>query len=162
MEPRNKKSRHGNANKSAPSEFDNKLLGVRRVTRVVAGGRRFSFSVAVVLGNRRGRVGLGLGKAGDISSAIEKGTKDAKKNLITVPLTKANSLPYEIEAKFSSSRVVIRPAPGRGMVAGSAVRVVLELLGAKDVSAKILSKSKNRVNNARAALKALSLIRPRT
>ncbi len=139
-------------------EFDNKLIQIRRVTRVVSGGRRFSFSVAVVAGNRKGSVGVGVGKAADTTLAIEKALKDAKKNLVKVALTDQMMIPHGVEAKYTSSRVMIFPAPGHGMVAGSSVRNVLELAGIKNVTAKILSGSKNKLNNARAAIKALRQI----
>lgn len=145
----------------ARPEFDQKILTMRRVTRVVAGGRRFSFSVALVAGNRRGLVGVGLGKAGDTTLAIEKAFRDAKKNMITVSTTKTLSIPHDVETKYASARVLLMPAPGKGLVAGGAVRSVLEYAGLKDISAKILSRSKNDLNNARAAIKALSLIRAR-
>lgn len=143
----------------ARPEFDNKMIQIRRVTRVVSGGRRFSFSVAVVAGNRKGSVGVGVGKAADTAAAIEKALKDAKKNLIKVALTNEMMIPHGVEAKYTSARVMIIPAPGRGMVAGSSVRNVLELAGIKNVTAKIISGSKNKLNNARAAVKALSQIR---
>jgi len=139
-------------------EFDQKIIDIRRVARVVAGGRRFSFSVALVAGNKKGSVGVGLGKAGDTSLAIEKALRDAKKNIVAVSLNKHNSVPYEVEAKYSASRVLIMPAPGRGVVAGSSVRIVLDLAGVKDVGAKIRSGSKNKINNARAAIEALRLL----
>ncbi|MBI2097901.1 MAG: 30S ribosomal protein S5 [Candidatus Vogelbacteria bacterium] len=141
--------------KTAPSEFDHKMISLRRVTRVVKGGRRFSFSALVAAGDKRGRIGLGLGKAGDISEAIEKGFRQAKKRMLTLPLTADHSIPHEVMAKFGSSRVVIRPAPERGIVAGSAVRVLLALAGVRGVSAKVISPSKNKINIARAALAAL-------
>ena len=137
-------------------EFEQKVITIRRVTRVVAGGRRFSFSVALVAGDRKGRVGVGLGKSPDTASAIEKAVRDAKKNMITVALDKNNSIPHEVQAKFASTEVIIRPSPGKGLVAGSSVRTVLDLAGVTDVSSKILSRSKNRFNNARAAIKALN------
>ena len=140
-------------------EFDNKLIQIRRVTRVVAGGRRFAFSVALVAGNRKGSVGVGIGKAADTAQAIEKATKNAKKNMIKVLLTSGMMIPHEVEAKESSATVMIMPAKGRGMVAGSSVRNVLELAGIKDVRAKILSGSKNKLNNARATIKALKQLR---
>ena len=140
-------------------EFDNKLIQIRRVTRVVSGGRRFAFSVALVAGNRKGSVGVGIGKAADTAAAIEKATKNAKKNMIKVHLTNEMMIPHEVEAKESSARVMIMPAKGRGMVAGSSVRNVLELAGIKNVRAKIVSGSKNKLNNARAAIKALRQIR---
>ena len=142
-------------------EFDQKILTMRRVTRVVAGARRFSFSVALVAGNKKGMVGVGLGKAGDTALAIEKAFRDAKKNMITLPLTKNHSIPHDVETKYASARVLLMPAPGRGLVAGGAVRAVLEYAGAKDVASKILSRSKNDLNNARAAIKALSSLRVR-
>lgn len=140
-------------------EFDTKMIQIRRVTRVVSGGRRFAFSVALVAGNRKGSVGVGIGKAADTAAAIEKATKNAKKKMIKVRLTSAMMVPHEVEAKEASARVMIMPAPGRGMVAGSSVRNVLELAGIKNVRAKILSGSKNKLNNARAAVKALEQIR---
>lgn len=143
----------------ARQEFDNKTISIRRVTRVVAGGRRFSFSIAMVVGDKKGRVGVGIGKAGDTPIAIEKAMRAAKKNMITVSLNKKNSIPHPVEAKYSSARVVIMPAPGKGVVAGSAIRVVFELAGIKEVSAKILSRSKNKLNIARAAIKALSMLK---
>lgn len=136
-------------------EFDQKIVSIRRVTRVMAGGRRFSFSVSLVAGNRKGKVGVGVGKAGDTALAIEKAFKDAKKNMITVPLTKNKSIRHDVSAKYCSSEVRIQPAEGRGLVAGGAIRTVLELGGITDVTSKILSRSKNHLNNAKAALRAL-------
>jgi len=145
-------------------EYDQKSIDVRRVARVVAGGRRFSFSVAMIIGDRKGKVGVGTGKAGDISMAMDKAAKDAKKHMITVKLTKTNSIAHQVSAKASSAVVEIMPAPSRGLVAGSAVRNALELAGITDVSAKIRSGSKNRLNMARATIKALQSLtnRPRT
>ncbi len=143
-------------------EYDQKSIDVRRVARVVAGGRRFSFSVAMIIGDRKGKVGVGTGKAGDISMAMDKAAKDAKKHMITIKLTKTNSIPHQVSAKASSAVVEIMPAPSRGLVAGSAVRNLLELAGITDVSAKIRSGSKNKLNMARASVKALSMLRPRT
>jgi small subunit ribosomal protein S5 len=137
------------------SEFENKILGIRRVTRVVAGGRRFSFSVTMVIGNGAGQVGVGLGKASDTALAIEKATRDAKKHLMTVLLTEDLSIPHEVTAKCDAAVVILIPAPGKGFRAGSAVRTVLELAGVKHVTAKILSRSKNPLNNARATIAAL-------
>lgn len=136
-------------------EFDQKIVSVRRVTRVMAGGRRFSFSVALVAGNRKGMVGVGQGKASDTSLAIEKAFRDAKKNMITVNATKGMSIPHDVEAKFNASRVKIMPAKGKGILAGSSVRTVLELAGLREVGAKLYSRSKNSANNAYVAIKAL-------
>lgn len=148
----------GGRGERAKPEFEQKLINIRRVARVVAGGRRFSFSVALITGNRKGSVGVGLGKAGDTALAIEKAVKNAKKNMINVNLTKSMSIPHEVDAKYSSARIIIRPAPLRGIIAGSAARNVIELAGIKDVSAKIMSVTKNRLNIARATVVALKKI----
>lgn len=136
-------------------EYDQKMLALNRVARVVRGGRRFSFMMILVIGNRRGKVGVGVGKGADVSTAMDKAYRDAKKAMITVNLTKTSSIPHETEAKFCSSRVMIRPAPGRGVAAGSSARVICNLGGVKDISAKFTSKSKNKLNNARATIAAL-------
>lgn len=141
------------------SEFDQKTLLLRRVARVTGGGRRFSFSAAIVIGDRKGRVGVGIGKGTDTALSIEKALRDAKKNMITVKTTKTMSIPHDVMAKESSGIVEIRPAKERGIVAGSAVKMVLELAGIKDVTAKIHSPSKNKLNIARAAVKALSKLK---
>lgn len=140
-------------------EFDQKIISIRRVTRVMAGGRRFSFSVAMVIGDKKGRVGVGIGKAGDTQLAIEKAVRDAKKHMIVVPMDKESRIPHDVHTKVSASEVMIMPAPGRGLVAGSSVRTVLELAGVKDVTAKIFSRSKNKLNNARAAVEALKQLK---
>ena len=136
------------------SEFDQKIIDIRRVTRVASGGRRFTFSVAVVVGDRKGKIGVGTGKAGDTTLAIEKAGKDARKNTILVKTTKSMSIPHEIEAKYNSACVKIMPAPGRGVIAGSALRDIIELGGLRDLNAKIFSGSKNKLNIARATLQA--------
>lgn len=140
-------------------EFDQKIISIRRVTRVMAGGRRFNFSVAMVIGDRKGRVGVGIGKAGDTQAAIEKAIRDAKKHMLVVTMNKDGHLPHDVHTKYASSEVMIMPAPGRGLVAGSSVRTVLEHAGVKDVTAKIFSRSKNKLNNARAAVEALKLLK---
>jgi small subunit ribosomal protein S5 len=136
-------------------EFDTKMIDIRRVTRVAAGGRRFTFSVAVVSGDKKGRVGVGLGKSIDTTSAIDKATRDAKKHMFKIALTPTMSIPHSVYAKYSSARVEMMPVRGRGLVAGSAVRNVLILAGVKDVVAKLRSPSKNKLNIARAAVLAL-------
>ena len=136
-------------------EFDQKIVSLRRVTRVMGGGRRFSFSVCLVAGNRKGMVGVGQGKASDTPLAIEKAFRDARKNMITVNTTKEMSIPHDVEAKYAASRVQIRPARGKGILAGSSVRTVLELAGLREVGAKFLSRSKNSANNAYVTIKAL-------
>lgn len=155
----NRGPRRGGQREDRPrSEFDQKMIGIRRVARVMAGGRRFNFSAALVLGDKKGRVGVGVGKAADTQLAIEKATRHAKRNMINLNLTKNRSIPHNVEAKYCASVVEIRPSPGRGLVAGSSVRTVLELAGVSDVTAKLLSRSKNSINNARAAVEALKKI----
>ncbi len=151
--------RGGRRDDRARQEYEQKIISIRRVTRVMAGGRRFSFSVAMVIGDKKGKVGVGIGKAGDTQLAIEKAMRDAKKCLITVPMNKDGHLPHDVHTKYASSEVMIMPAPGRGLVAGSSVRTVLELAGVKDVTAKIFSRSKNKLNNARAAIEALKQLK---
>jgi small subunit ribosomal protein S5 len=139
-------------------EFDSKTISIRRVTRVVSGGRRFTLSVAIVAGDRNGRIGLGTGKALDTQVAIEKALKSAKRNMITIKLSKQKSLSHDISAKFKSSDVMIMPNRGRGLIAGSSARTILSLAGLNDVTAKFYSGTKNKLNNARATMKALEQI----
>ena len=141
------------------SAYDQRIISIRRVARVRAGGRRFSFSVALVAGDRKGSVAVGIGKGGDTALAIGKALNNAKKHMRKIHLTKDMRIPHDVEAKYAASRVLLFPAPGRGLTAGSSVRHVLELAGIRDVSAKLLSRSKNQLNNARAAAKALAQIR---
>lgn len=142
------------------SEYESKLIDLRRVARVVAGGRRFTFRATVVVGNFKGSIGFGTGKAGDTALAIEKATRDAKKSIISIPVTKEDSIPYEVFAKFKTARVILKPAKkGRGLVAGGSVRPVLALAGVKNASAKILSHTKNKLTNARAAIEALKQLK---
>lgn len=124
----------------------------------MAGGRRFNFSAAIVIGDKKGRVGVGIGKAADTQLAIEKATRAAKRAMITVDLTKNRSIRHNIASKYCASVIEIRPSPGRGLVAGSSVRTVLELAGVSDVTAKLISRSKNKINNARAAIDALRAV----
>jgi small subunit ribosomal protein S5 len=152
--PRGKRRRSSRREDRRP-EFDSKIVSIRRVTRVVAGGRRFSFSVALVAGDKKGRVGVGIGKASDTALAIEKAMRDAKKRMIRVPLSKEMRIPHEVGSKYCASVVALIPAPGRGIAAGSSVRTVLEMAGIRDVTGKILSRSKNQLNNARATVQAL-------
>jgi small subunit ribosomal protein S5 len=140
-------------------EFEQKIISIRRVTRVMGGGRRFSFSVAMVIGDKKGKVGVGIGKAGDTQLAIEKAVRDAKRHMIVIPMNKDGHIPHDAHVKYASSEVMMMPAPGRGLVAGSSVRTVLEMGGVKDITAKIFSRSKNKLNNARAAVEALKQLK---
>ena len=140
-------------------EFDQKVLDIRRVTRVVAGGKRFRFRASVVVGDRKGRVGVGVAKGADTSESIEKAVRAAKKDLIKVPINNG-TIPYEVFGKFSAARVLLKPSKiGRGIVAGGAVRVVVSLAGISNVTSKILGTTSNKLNNARATLEALKKLK---
>ncbi|MFA6354996.1 MAG: 30S ribosomal protein S5 [Candidatus Paceibacterota bacterium] len=140
-------------------EFDQKMVSIRRVTRVVAGGRRMTFAVALAIGDKKGSIGLGTGKGGDTSLAIAKALRQAKKNMFKIKTTKEMSIPYQVSAKFSSSKLTMMPNRGKGLVAGSTVRDILILGGLKNVTAKLHSGSKNKLNNARVAYKTLYLLK---
>ena len=139
-------------------EFDKKLLEVRRVTKVVKGGRTMRFSALVVVGDKKGRVGMGTAKASEVPMAVEKATKAAKKNLVTVPVVNG-TVPYEAIGKFSTTRVIIMPSKaGTGVIAGGAARSVFELAGYTDITSKIHG-STNKINTVRATLNALKDMR---
>ncbi len=142
-------------------EFDTKLLDLARVTRVTGGGKRMSFRAIVAAGDKKGKVGLGIDKGKDVSQAIEKATTRAKKNLISV-ITVDGTIPHQVEAKFGPAVILLKPqSKGRGLVAGGAVRVICDLAGIKNISSKILSGSKNKLNNARATMEALKKLKVR-
>lgn len=148
-------------NKKKP-EFQQKLVDIRRVTRVVAGGRRMRFRVTMVIGDRKNRVGVGIAKGNDVSAAIEKAVLQAKKNMISVPVTENGTIPHEMMVKVGSARLFLKPAyPGTGIIAGGAVRPVLELAGVKNVFAKIYGTT-NKLNNVQATISALEDMRPST
>lgn len=156
------RSQRGGGRPRAPrerGEFDQVTIDVRRVARVMAGGRRFNFSLVIVIGDKKGRVGVGLGKAIDTALAIDKATRDAKRHMITVKRTKSGSIPHQVSSKYASSTVEIIPSKGRGLVAGSAVRTVLDLAGVTDVVTKIHTRSKNKLTIARATVAALKSLR---
>jgi small subunit ribosomal protein S5 len=139
-------------------EFEQKMISIRRVTRVVSGGRRMSFAVAIAIGDKKGSVGVGTGKAGDTSLAINKAVRSARKQMIKINLNKKGSIPHEVAAKYSSASVMIRPNNGKGLVSGSATRDILNLAGVSNVTSKINSGSKNKLNIARVTIKALSKV----
>lgn len=135
-------------------EYDQKLLDLARVTRMVKGGRRFRFRAALVIGNRKGKVGVGTGKGSDVSDSIKKAFDNAKKNMVSIKIHE-NTIPHEVFFKQGSARIILKPAKiGRGIVAGGAVRTVVEFSGIKDIVSKSLGTS-NKLNVARATLAAL-------
>lgn len=142
------------------SEFEEALLDIARVTRVVAGGKRLSFRATLVIGNKsKHQVGVGVSKGKDVAQAIQKASNKAKKNLIIIPIIN-ETISHEVEAKYKAARVIIRPAKkGRGIRAGGAARIVLKLANVPNVNAKILSSSSNAINNARVTILALSKLK---
>lgn len=147
-------------NKRNNNDFDQKILDVARITRVVAGGRRFRFRVAVVIGNRRGNVGFGIAKGADVANAVEKAVARAKKNCFEINLVDGTIL-HEIREKFKAAIVLLKPAKeGRGIIAGGPVRAVVEMVGIRNIVSKMLG-SQNKVSNARATLNALKSLEKR-
>jgi small subunit ribosomal protein S5 len=141
------------------TEYEQKLLDVARVVRVVAGGRRFRFRAVMAIGDRKGKVGLGVAKGQDVSLAVEKATAEARKHLVKVPLLKG-TIPHQVEAKYGSARVLLKPGrPGRGIVAGGAVRAICNLAGLGSISAKIIGRTTNKLNNARATIEAFKKLK---
>ena len=153
-----KKSKYKRS-KYKQSKFSQRVVNIARVTKVVKGGKKMSFRALVVVGNENGKVGIGVGKSVDIPTAIEKGATDGKKNIISIPLTSSKSIPHPINGKFGASKLILKPsAPGSGVIAGSSIRTVLELAGIENILSKQLG-SKNPLNNARATINGLSLLR---
>lgn len=143
---------------SAPKEFEEKIVQVNRVSKKTKGGNKVGFSVLVVVGDKKGRVGVGLGGAPDVTSAVKKAVSYAKKHLFTVPM-KGKTIPHQVMVKRGAAKVLIKPAPpGTGVIAGGAVRAVVEAAGIRDVVSKILG-SKNQASNVYATLDALKLLK---
>lgn len=143
-------------------EFDQKMVSIRRVTRVVAGGRRMTFAVALAIGDKKGSIGLGTGKGGDTALAIAKALRQAKKNMFKIKTTKEMSIAHEVSSKFGSSKLNMMPNRNKGLVAGSTVRDMLILGGLKNITAKLHSGSKNKLNNARVAYQTLYQLRAKS
>ncbi len=146
-------------NQKKRDEFKEKVLDLRRVTRVTAGGKRFRFRATVVIGDEKGQVGVGIAKAADVAQAVQKSRTNAKKQLIRIVLNNRTIL-HEVEAKFSAARVRLKPAKtGHGLIAGGAVRTVLSLAGIRDITAKCLGRTPNKLTNALATIEALKKIK---
>jgi small subunit ribosomal protein S5 len=146
--------------KKEKPEFDQQIVDLARVTRVTKGGKQLSFRACVVIGNRKGEVGYGIKKGKDVQIAVEKAVNQAKKNMVKVPITN-ETVPHRVEAKYKAGKVMIKPAPrGSGIIAGSSVRVVLELAGVPNASAKIMGKTNNKVTNVKAIFEALQSFKP--
>lgn len=148
--------------KKVKEEFESKLLDLARVTRVTAGGKQLRFRAVVVVGDKNGKVGVGVAKGRDVAQAIEKATRIAKKNMIEIPIFE-ESITHQVEAKYGPARVLLRPQrKGRGLVAGGVVRVICNLGGIKNISSKLLSRSRNKLNIARATISALKKLKAKT
>ncbi len=149
--------KHSNRPQKPRSEFEEQVIQVDRVTRVVAGGRRMRFRATVIVGNRKGKVGMGMGKGEEVVIAVRKAVNEAKKNLINVKIVN-ETIPHQIKSKFKSSLVLLLPAPiGTGVIAGGAVRTVVELAGINNILSKA-HRSNNKINTSRATLLALAAL----
>jgi small subunit ribosomal protein S5 len=141
-------------------EFKERVLDMRRVTRVVAGGKRFRFRATVIVGDEKGRIGVGIAKGLDVQQAVGKANLDAKKKMITVILKDGRTIAHDVVAKYSAAKVLVKPAAkGHGLRAGSAVRVVLDFAGIKDATAKCLGRTPNKLTNALATVEALKKLK---
>jgi len=145
-------------------EFESKLLDLSRISHTRAGGKKIGFRAVIVIGNKQGKVGLGVAKGKDVALAVEKATRLAKKYLIEVPMVE-DTIPHQVNSKFGSAKVLLKPQrKGRGLVSGGTIRVICNLAGIKNISSKILGRTGNKLNNAKAtilALKKLKIVNPK-
>ena len=142
-------------NKDTEINWEERVIQIKRVTKVVKGGKKLSFRAIIIVGDEKGQVGVGIGKATDVIGAVKKAVNDAKKNIISIPLTRDDSIPHHTNGISGAAQVIMRPsAPGSGVIAGGAVRTVLELAGIKNILTKQLG-SNNMLNNARATINGL-------
>jgi len=156
----NDRGGRGDSKREKP-EFDQQVIDMARVTRVTKGGKHMSFRAAVVIGDRKGRVGFGIDKGLDVQAAVAKAVHQAKKTMIRVPFKKG-TIPHRVVAKYKAAEIMLKPAPvGSGLIAGGAVRTILELAGVPNASAKMLARTKNNTTNAKAVFKALGLFVPK-
>jgi small subunit ribosomal protein S5 len=159
--PQPQRNRHDRGPKIIKKEeFKDRVLDMRRVTRVVAGGKRFRFRCTLVLGDERGRVGVGVAKGLDVQQAVAKAKSEAKKNMITIVLKDNRTIAHEVMAKYSAANVLLKPgSQGHGLRAGGAVRFVLAFAGVKDATAKVLGRTPNKLTNAMATIEALKKLK---
>ncbi len=141
-------------------EFDSEVLSISRVERMTGGGRRLRFRTLVIVGDKRGRVGAGTAKGGDVQESIEKATKKAQRSVVRVPISESGTIPHEVKAKYGAATVLLKPqTEGRGLVAGGTVRTICSMAGIVNISGKILGNTRNKLNNAKATIKALEELR---
>ena len=149
--------REGRFDADRKSEYEQKVLDIARVTRVTKGGKRFSFRTTIAIGDGKGKLGLGMAKGKDVAQSIQKAFNKAKKNLIVVPTT-GGTIPYQVEAKFSSAEVILKPSKS-GVKAGGPVRVIAKLAGITSLTGKLISRTNNKINIAKATIAALQKLR---
>jgi small subunit ribosomal protein S5 len=155
---KSKKSAKASGSAEEKDEFEQRILDIARVTRVMAGGKRMSFRACVAVGNKNGKVGVGLGKGADVTIAINKGVKKAKQNIVDVPIVDG-TIPHEVFNKYGASRLLLKPArKGKGIIGGGSVRLVLELSGLTNVSSKILG-TDNKMTNAKGVIEAFGKLK---
>lgn len=154
-----KKEKREEIKREIKEEFESRLLDLARVTKVTAGGKQLRFRAVIVIGNKKGKIGVGVAKGRDVAQGVEKAVQLGKKNLIEIPFMR-ETIPHEVEAKSGAVRVLLKPqVKGRGLVAGGVVRIICQLAGIKNISSKLLSSSRNKLNIARATIKALKKLK---